>query len=168
MKRKFTPRHVVFALLALALAVSVLLSTWGFYKTGQIYLFSGQFLADIPKRFTGPGRLRFILQPATAIFLGFRAGMADARAGNPPYVFALLFHSHRKALLREAFSKLAVLTAMSILADLISQFLILREMHPVPALLLGPVLIAVPYSLTRAVSNRILRRGIRTKAPPPF
>jgi hypothetical protein len=163
MKRKFTLQYVVFALLAVALAVSVLLSLWSTYRTGQIYFLSSQFLADIPKRFTGPGRLRFILQPATAIFLGFRAGTADARAGHPPYIMALLFHSHRKVLMKEAFSQLSVLIAMSILADLISQFLILREMHTVPALLLGPVLIAIPYSLTRAFTNRIRRRHIRSE-----
>ncbi len=33
-------------------------------------LFSRQFLEELPRRFTGPGRLWFILQPMFAILLG--------------------------------------------------------------------------------------------------
>ena len=32
-------------------------------ETGRVYVFSKQFLEELPQRFTGPGRLRFILQP---------------------------------------------------------------------------------------------------------
>jgi hypothetical protein len=38
----------------------------------------------------------------------------------------------RRALLKEAFEQLAVLIAMSIQLDAISQFLILHEVFPVP------------------------------------
>src|SRR5438552_849458 len=61
-------------------------------ERGEIYLFSRAFLEDIPRRLTGPGRLRFILQPLTAIVLGIRSGLADARAGRPPYLYGVLFH----------------------------------------------------------------------------
>ena len=61
----------------------------------------------------------------------------------------------------EAFEQLAVLIAMSVLLDAISQFLILREVFRGAALIVGPVLIALPYSLTRAVTNRIVRRIVR-------
>ena len=37
----------------------------------------------------------------TAILLGIRGGLADAKEGNPPYLFGLLFHAgHRRELLR--------------------------------------------------------------------
>jgi xanthine/uracil permease len=62
----------------------------------------------------------------------------------------------RRALLKEAFEQLAVLIAMSILLDAISQFLILHEVFPGPAVIVGPVLIALPYSLARVVTNRIV------------
>ena len=51
---------------------------------------------------------------------------------------------------------------MSILPDAISQFLILHEVFPGPAVIVGPVLIALPYSLARAMTNRIV--GHRLKA----
>jgi hypothetical protein len=158
-KRTLTVRNVVFALVVLALLASVPSSLRYAYQHGGFYLFSRQFLEDLPKRLKGPGRLRFVFQPAVAIFLGIRAGIADARARREPYIFGVLFENQqRRALLKEAFEQLSVLIAMSILLDALSQFLILRQVFPGPALVVGPVLIAMPYSLARALTNRIGRR----------
>ena len=57
-------------------------------------------------------------------------------------------------MLKEA-EQIAVLIGVSILLDARSQFLILHEIFPSPALIVGLVLIALPYSLTRTVTNRI-------------
>jgi hypothetical protein len=59
------------------------------YDRGGVYLFSRAFLEDLPKRLTGPGRFRFVLQPLIATSLGIRSGVADARAGRPPYLLGL-------------------------------------------------------------------------------
>jgi hypothetical protein len=159
-KRTLTLRNVVFALVVIVLLAAVPSSLRYAYQHGGFYLFSRQFLEDLPKRLKGPGRMRFIFQPAVAIFFGIRAGMADARAGRKPYILGVLFDSEqRQALLKEAFERLSVLIAMSILLDALSQFLILHEVFPGPALVVGPVLIAMPYSLSRALSNRIARRS---------
>ena len=88
MKSRLTFRNVVFALLALVFLIAVPSSLRYAYQHGGFYLFSAAFLQDLPKRLTGPGRFRFVLQPAVAIFLGIRAGNADARAGRPPYIFS--------------------------------------------------------------------------------
>lgn len=61
----------------------------------------------------------------------------------------------RLHLLRSAFASIADLVAIAIILDVISKFLIFREFHPVAALLVGPVVIALPYSLSRALGNRI-------------
>lgn len=159
MKRTLTIRNVVFALLVLVLIASVPFSLKYAYQHGGFYLFSRQFLEDLPKRLRGPGRLRFIFQPAIAIFFGIRAGISDARSRREPYIFGVVFDSQRRqALLQEAFSQLAVLIAMSILLDALSQFLILHRVFPGPALIVGPLLIAMPYSLARALTNRLVRR----------
>ena len=157
--RTLTIRNVVFVLVVLVLLAAVPYSLQYAYQHGGFYLFSSRFLEDLPKRLSGPGRFRFILQPAVAIFLGIRSGVSDARAGRVPYILGVLFDSqHRRALLKEAFEQLAVLIAMSILLDAISQFLILHEVFPGAALVVGPVLIALPYSLARALTNRIVRQ----------
>jgi hypothetical protein len=158
-KHALTIRNAVFVLVVLVLLAAVPSSLRYAYQHGGFYLFSRRFLEDLPKRLTGPGRFRFILQPAVAIFLGIQAGIADARARRAPYILGILFDSQgRRALLKEAFGQLAVLIAVSILLDAISQFLILHEVFPGPALVVGPVLIALPYSLARAVTNRIVRQ----------
>jgi hypothetical protein len=68
--------------------------------------FSCQFLEDLPKRLTGPGRLRFTFQPAVAVCFGIRAGISDARSRREPFVFGVLFDTQRlRALLKEAFEQ---------------------------------------------------------------
>ena len=127
-------------------------------RTGGLYLFSRQFFEDMLARLSGPGRLRFIVQPLVAILLGARDGVKDARAGSPAFLWALAFHGqHRREMLRNAFTSASDLVAIAILLDLISQFLIFREIHPAAALLLGPVLIGVPYAVARAFGNRVSR-----------
>ena len=129
------------------------------FDRGGIYLFSQAFLNDIPKRLAGPGRFRFIMQPAVAIILGVLSGLSDARAGRPPYLYGVLFHrSLRGELVRTGFETVVNLLLMGILLDSIFQWIILGVSHPGAALVVGPVLIIFPYSLARAFSNRLVRR----------
>ena len=127
--------------------------------TGDPYLFTEQFFQDILARLTGPGKLRFIVQPTVAILLGVRSGIKDAREGFPPFLWALAFHGkHRRKLLGSAFASIQDLVAIAIILEVISQFLIFHEVRPGAALLVGPVLITFPYVLARALSNRIMRK----------
>ena len=136
------------------------------FATGRIYLFSPEFLADIPARLTGPGRLRFILQPTVAIILGLLGGIADARAGRPPYLMGLLFHpSHRREYVRTGLSTVRDLVAFGIILDVVAQLLIFRQVHPGAALVVGPVLIATPYSLARGLTNRVAQLVGRGTSP---
>jgi len=136
-------------------------------QTGDLYLFTGRFFQDMVARLSGPGRFRFILQPTVAILLGTRDGVKDGRTGLPPFLWGLIFHSeHRPGLLRGALASVRNLVAIAILLDVISQFLIFREIHPGAALLLGPVLISSPYAVSRAIANRLIRRSIERPATP--
>jgi hypothetical protein len=146
---------VLAALTVFVLALSVpgsLRETW---ERGGFYVFSREFLLDLPKRLFGPGRFRFLLQPAVAVALGIAAGRADARAGRAPYLYALLLGSEaRGRLVRNAFGDLANVLLVGILLDSVCQWLILGASYPGAALLVGPVLIAVPYAVARALANR--------------
>jgi hypothetical protein len=127
-------------------------------QTGDLYLFTRHFFDDMLARLSGAGRIRFLLQPTVAMLLGSRDGLKDARLGLPSYLCALAFHGeHRRQLLRGAVTSLRELVAVAILLDLLSQFLIFREIHPGAAILLGPVLIGVPYSVSRTFAGRIAR-----------
>jgi hypothetical protein len=128
------------------------------YDRGGFYVFSREFLDDIPKRLAGPGRFRFILQPLIATVLGIRNGRADARAGRTPYLMGLLTdREHRGDLAREGFATIANLLLMGILLDSVFQWMILGQSYPGAALVVGPVLITTPYAIARALANRAAR-----------
>jgi hypothetical protein len=146
----------ILALVVVAVGIpSAILDT---IETGRVYLFSSQFLEELPQRFSGPGRLRFILQPMIAILLGVRGGLADARAGSPPYLFGLVFDGERRReLMKSGFDTIRILLAMGIILDVVFQLVLYREVHPGAALVVGPILICVPYALSRALTNRAAR-----------
>lgn len=142
----------------LVLALSMPGSLRDAFDRGGIYLFSQAFLEDIPKRLAGPGRFRFILQPLVAIILGIISGRADARAGRPPFLYGILFQrALRGELIRSGFRTVANLLLMGILLDAVFQWIILGISHFGAALVVGPVLIMLPYSLARALASRLAR-----------
>jgi hypothetical protein len=160
--RKARREALVSALAIAAIAVALVPAILDTIETGRIYVLSREFLDDLPKRFTGTGRFRFILQPTVATLLGVRSGVADARAGRPPYLAGLLLHGdHRADLLRSGFASIRNLLAMGIILDLIFQVVLYRSVHPGAALVVGPILICAPYALSRAVSNRVARARTR-------
>ncbi len=153
---------ILAGLTLLVLVLSVPGSLRDAFDRGGIYLFSQAFLVDIPRRLMGPGRFRFILQPSVAIILGILNGLADARAGRPPYLYGVIFHRDlRGELMRTGFETVVNLLLMGILLDAIFQWVILGVSHPGAALVVGPVLIVLPYSLSRALSNRLARQAKR-------
>jgi hypothetical protein len=153
---KLRRENIVTALALLVIAAALPFAIMDTLETGRVYLFSIQFLEELPQRFTGPGRLRFILQPVIAILLGMRGGLADARAGNPPYLYGLLFHAgRRRELMQSGVAAISTLLAMGIILDVVFQFVLYRAVHPGAALVVGPILICVPYSVSRALTNRL-------------
>jgi len=149
---------VLAAVTGLVLVLSAPASLREAWRRGGFYVFSREFLEDLPRRLTGPGRFRFILQPLLASILGVRAGREDARAGRPAYVTGVLFHPLRqKDQVTSAFRSMANLLLMGILMDSLFQWVILGTSYPGAALVVGPVLIAAPYSLARDLANRSAR-----------
>ena len=131
-----------------------------------MYIFSQQFLDDMAARLTGAMSFRFILQPAVAVVLGIKDGVNDAKSGTPPFVFDLLFHpKNRQRSLKKAFHRLLVPIIVGTVLDAIAQYLIFKQIHPLPAVMVGALVIGVPYSLARGLTNRIVTAS-RGKAQP--
>jgi hypothetical protein len=150
---------IVTVLALLVIAITVPFAIKDTLETGRVYLFSKQFLEELPQRFTGPGRFRFILQPVVAILLGIRGGLGDAKAGNPPYLFGLFLSAgHRRQLLRSGAEAIGTLLAMGIILDVIFQLILYHSVHPGAALAVGPILICLPYALSRALTTRLARK----------
>ena len=160
-------RSRILTLILVAILLGTLPSAiWRLIQSGDSYLFTRKFFEDVLARLTGPGRFRFILQPTIAILLGVRDGLEDARAGHAPFLWRLAFHGeHRWRLLQSSFAATRDIVTIAILLDLVSQALIFRELRPGAALVVGPVLIATPYVVARALTNRFWRAKRQLAGP---
>jgi len=157
---------ILAAITAAVLLLSAPASLREAWRRGGFYLFSRDFVEDIPRRLTGPGRFRFVFQPLMAILLGIRNGRDDARTGQPPFLSAVLLHPlRRRELLKSGFQAIANVVLMGILLDSVSQWVLLGTSYPGAAVVVGPVLIALPYAVARALTNRIVRPRNDSAAP---
>ncbi|MFA6292045.1 MAG: hypothetical protein WC637_09705 [Victivallales bacterium] len=148
--------NIVTALAFIVIVATIPFAIMDTFQTGRVYLFSSEFLEELPRRFTGSGNFRFILQPIVAIILGVCGGLADVKAGNPPYLWALVFHpKRRRELLISGLSHISNLLALGIILDVIFQFVLYKEVHPGAALVVGPILICLPYAVSRALTARL-------------
>jgi len=147
---------IVTVLAFLVIAIALPFAIMDTIHTGRVYVFSRQFLEELPQRFTGSGRFRFILQPMVAIVLGIRGGLADAKGGNPPYLFRLFFGAgSRNELLRSGAAAIGTLLGVGIIMDIVFQLVLYHSVHPGAALLVGPLFICFPYVLSRALTTRL-------------
>jgi hypothetical protein len=154
---------IVMALAFLVIVIALPFAIVDTIETSRVYLFSRQFLEELPRRFTGPGRLRFILQPTVAIALGIRGGLADAKAGNLPYLFGLISGAgRRRELLRSGVAAIRNLVALGIMMDIIFQLVLYRSVHPGAALVVGSILICLPYAVSRALTTRVTQAMAKT------
>jgi hypothetical protein len=154
---------IVMVLAFLVIVIALPFAIVDTIETGRVYLFSRQFLEELPRRFTGSGRLRFILQPTVAIVLGIRGGLADAKAGNVPYLFGLILGAgRRRELLRSGVAAIRNLVALGIMMDIIFQLVLYRSVHPGAALVVGSILICLPYAVSRALTTRVTQAMAKT------
>ena len=99
------------------------------FERGGLYLFSQAFFEDIPKRLTGPGRFRFVLQPLVALLLGIRDGVIDAQWAVPrTSITCCSIRGSAANCCGAAFDTVVNLMLMGILLDSIAQWLILRRL----------------------------------------
>jgi hypothetical protein len=124
-----------------------------------------RIIEGIVARITGPLHFRFILQPVVAILLGIRDGLADARAGTPPFIYDLLLKpADRRRDLKSALKSLLTPIIVATILDCIVQYLIFKHIRLVPALIVGAFVMGVPYSLARGITNRIATHRRHKKA----
>ncbi len=166
MKVPTSRSSILTAIVILILLAAVPSAIRRMIQTGNFYLFTRHFFDDMLARLTGPGRLRFIVQPTVALLLGARDGAKDGRAGTPPFLQVLVCGGQPfRESLKTAFRSTRDLICVAILLDVISQLLIFRVVNPGAALLLGPVLIGVPYAVARGCARRLWRRRDRGVQP---
>jgi hypothetical protein len=108
-------------------------------------------------RLDGPGQLRLIIQPLIAIVLGVRDGRLDALAGLAPYGARVLASDRRVGVLGHGLRAIAVPVTVAVAIDAIVQYLVRGSVGPVEALIVGIILVAIPYAIARSLANRVVR-----------
>ena len=116
-------------------------------------------------RLTGPMQFRLVLQPLVACILAVRAGLRDARAGKPPFLWALTFDpEHRRELLRKGWKDIGRVFIFAVIMDAIYQMSELHFFYPGEALIIAALLAIVPYLLVRAPVTRFVEWKQRSQA----
>ena len=116
-------------------------------------------------RVSGPMKFRLVLQPAVAAFFAIRAGLADAKADNPPYLWALLSNpGQRTALIKDGWKSIGTVFILAMVLDAVYQFIELHTLYPVQMIVVAIVLAIVPFLILRGLVTRVARRKIAATA----
>lgn len=104
-------------------------------------------------------KFRLVLQPLMAAIFAVRAGLKDAREGQPPFFWAIFTDpQHRREMLKDGWRSVGRIFILAVILDTVYQIIVLRWFYPVEALLVAIQLAIVPYLLIRGPVNRIARR----------
>lgn len=103
--------------------------------------------------------LRFIIQPAAAIFLAFRAGLKDARSGRAPFLWTVFSNAaRRRELLLEVWKDVGTVFIVALILDAVYQVVVHSGIYTLELLVAATTLALVPYVLLRSLVTRLARR----------
>jgi hypothetical protein len=122
---------------------------------------------DLAARVTGPMKFRLVLQPVMAAIFAIRAGLADARAGKPPYFWTLVSDPAQRAdMIKDGWKSVGKVFVLALVLDVVYQIIVSRFVYPGEAIIVAFVLAIVPYLILRGLVTRLARtksRLARTK-----
>jgi len=102
---------------------------------------------------------RLIMQPAVAVLFAIRAGLRDAREGQPPFLWTVFSHPGRRhQLLREAWGDVRNIFILALALDSIYQVIVHSGVYALELLFTATILALVPYVIVRGLVTRIARR----------
>jgi hypothetical protein len=124
-------------------------------------------ITNLVGRLDGPMHFRFIVQPTVAILLGVRAGIRDARLGQPPFLGALFWErEHRHERMGEAWKDTRTVFLVALVLDVIYQLGVHGGVFALELAITPTLLAFVPYSLVRGPACRIARMMSGPKPRP--
>jgi hypothetical protein len=127
-----------------------------------------RFFEGLLGRIDGPMHFRIILQPTMASIFACIGGYKDARAGKPPYFWALFTTpGYRKEMLKDGWKHVGKVFILALVLDLIYELKVHHTVHPVEMLTVAVVLAFIPYLLLRGPVNRLCRIWIKPTTLPP-
>ena len=109
-------------------------------------------------RASGPMHFRLILQPLMATIFAVRAGLRDAREGQPPFLWAYINNPDaRRRLMGSAWKDIGKVFVIAVLLDTVYQIVALHQFRIVQTLLVAFVLAILPYVIVRGPVSRLAR-----------
>jgi len=94
-----------------------------------------------------------------ASFFAIRGGLADARAGRPPYFWSLLSDpSHRRDMLQDGWKGVGKVFVLAIVLDIAYQVIVARFVYVGETVLVAFILAIVPYVILRGLTTRVVAR----------
>jgi hypothetical protein len=117
--------------------------------------------------FGGSFQIRLIAQPLIALALGTRFGIRDAKKGHEPFFMSLVHAEHdRWPRLKQGLRDAIVPLCVAFVLDGILQRIILGHVRLMGALVVGALLVFLPFLIGRGVSNRIWTHGHHIRQIP--
>jgi hypothetical protein len=112
----------------------------------------------------GPMKFRLVLQPAMAAFFAVRSGLADARAGKPPYFWGLLSdHGQRLDMIKDGWKSVGRVFIFAMVLDAVYQLIVLRAVYFGEMVIVAFMLAIVPYLIVRGLATRLARSLARKR-----
>ena len=113
---------------------------------------------QLVQRADGPLQFRLIVMPTVVTLVAIRAGLQDARQGQPAFLWGILARPfERRQRLVAAWKDISRIFAMAVVMDVVYQLLVLRTFYVVQTLIVAVVCAIVPYMLFRGPANRLAR-----------
>ncbi len=117
-----------------------------------------RFVENFGDRIAGPMKFRLVLQPVMASIFAIIAGIKDAKAGNPPYFWALVTQpTHRKAMLHDGWKSVGKVFALALALDVVYQLIATRFVYIGEVIIVAFLLAIVPYLVLRGLVTRVAR-----------
>ena len=114
-------------------------------------------------RASGPLQFRLVVMPTVVTLLAIRAGLRDARAGEPAFLWGIITNpAERRKRLLAGWKDITRIFIVAIVLDTVYQVMVLRAFYVVQALIVAVACAIVPYVLFRG-SITIVARALAGK-----
>ena len=118
-------------------------------------------------RASGPLHLRLVIMPTVVTILAIRAGLRDAREGQPSFLWGVFTNpTERRRHLLAGWQDITRIFIVAIVLDTAYQIMVLRAFYVVQALIVAVACAIVPYVLFRG-STTLLARALSGKQAAP-
>jgi hypothetical protein len=121
-----------------------------------------RIVENLADRVSGPMKFRMFLQPVMASIFAIIAGLKDAKAGKPPYFWALFTQpAQRGEMIKDGWKSVGKVFLLALVLDVVYQIIVQRFVYPGEALITACLLAIVPYLILRGLVTRLASAGKR-------